>query len=267
MFSKVKRKKNSSNHIKEIIKGSLSHTPFCPVHIGKYIRKKYFFKYLQMLPITTFHEVLDAGCGSGEFAIKLAVTYPQLKVTGYDVKELASWNKSPKNIQIRQQDLLKLSEENYYDFCLCIDVLEHIHGNHRVLENIYRSLKHDGYFYLHMPARRQQRLFPRKYFKKFEKWAEKEHIGEQYTLEEMKSILKYIGFTIVEAHSTFGFWGKLAWELDRITDKKITFKILLTPLLRAFSHFELCFPPKYTGNGILVVGKKSSCDERVKWQG
>ena len=144
-----------ANQAKEIIKSLLRHTPLYPVHIGQYMRKKYFFKYLQMLPITTFHEVLDAGCGPGEYDMKLAVTYPQLKVTGYDVKEFASWNESPKNIQFKQQDLLKLSEENYYDFCLCMDVLEHIPRNRQVLENIYRSLKPNGYFYLHMPNRHQ----------------------------------------------------------------------------------------------------------------
>lgn len=105
-----------------------------------------------------------------------------MEVTGLDVKKFASWSKLPKNVRFKQSNLIQLCEENYYDFCLCIDVLEHIPGNRLVLEKIYRSLKPGGYFYLHMPNdKHNRRIFPKKFFKEFEKWAEDEHLGEQYT--------------------------------------------------------------------------------------
>lgn len=71
----------------------------------------------------------------------------------------------------------------------------------------------------------------------------------------MKNIFRSTGFTIIEAHNTFGFCGKLAWELDRITDGRSILKTLLMPLLKVFAHFDLKFP-KHTGNGILVLGMK-----------
>jgi len=239
-----------------IIKYFIYRTPFRPVHIGGYLREKYFFRHLGALPVTQFYKVLDAGCGPGIYTRKLAAAYPHMEVTGLDVKEFASWSKSPKNVRLNKKDLTQLSEENYYDFSLCIDVLEHIRGNRLVLEKIYRSLKPGGYFYLHMPDdKHNRRIFPTKFFKKFEKWAEGEHFGEQYTLEEMKNIFKSTGFAIIEAHNTFGFWGKLAWEFDRITDGKIVLKVLLMPLLKLWAHFDLWFL-KHTGNGILVLGMK-----------
>ena len=100
-----------------------------------------------------------------------------------------------------------------------------------------------------------RRIFPKKFFKKVEKWAEGEHVGEQYTLEEMKNIFKSTGFAIIEAHNSFGFWGKIAWEFDRITDGKIALKILLMPLLKLWAHFDLWFP-KLEGTAICVIGQK-----------
>lgn len=129
-----------------------------------------------------------------------------MEVTGLDVKEFASWSESPKNVQFEQQNLTQLSEQNYYDFSLCIDVLEHISGNRLALEKIYKSLKPRGYFYLHMPDdKHNRRIFPKKFFKEFEEWAEDEHLGEQYTLEEMKSMFKFTGFAIIDAHNTCGY--------------------------------------------------------------
>ena len=244
-----------SNRAKEIIKCLLRRTPFYPVHMGHYLRENYFFKHLKTLSVTLFQEVLDAGCGPGEYAIKLAIAYPHMKITGYDIKKFTSWCDSPENVRFKQQDLCQLSEESHYDFSLSIDVLEHISGNPQVLENIYRSLKPGGYFYLHMPGRDQRRIFPEKFFREFDKWAKDEHTGEQYTLEEMKDIFESIGFIIVDAYNTFDFWGKLAWELDRITDGKKIFKVLLTPLLKVFAHFDLWLS-KYSGDGILVLGMK-----------
>ena len=72
----------------------------------------------------------------------------------------------------------------------------------------------------------------------------------------MKKTLKTIGFTIVKTRNTFGFWGKLAWELDRTTDGKIGSKIILMPFLKAFAHFDLMVPPKYTGDGFFVLATK-----------
>jgi len=124
-----------------VIKYFIYRTPFRPVHIGQYLREKYFFRYLQTLPVIQFHKVLDAGCGIGIYTKKLAAVYPHMEVAGLDAKVFASWSESPQNVQFKQPNLIQLSEENCYDFSLCIDVLEHIPGNRLVLEKIYRSLK------------------------------------------------------------------------------------------------------------------------------
>lgn len=242
---------------REVIKRLLYHTPLYPVHMGQYLREKYFFRHLQKLPVASFCRVLDAGCGPGTYTRSLARTYPNMKITGIDIKEFATWDEPPPNVQFKQEDLLRLSGESQYDFCFSIDVLEHIPGNCRVLENIFRSLKPGGYFYLHMPDdKHDRRIIPEKFFREFNEWARDEHIGEQYTLEEMKDLLRSIGFTVIRAHNTFGFWGKLAWEVDRITDSKRNIKVLLMPLLKVLAHLDIWFPK--SAGSISVLGQKSA---------
>ena len=251
---------------KSITKRCIYYNPFQLVHIGGYLRKKYFFGYMRYLPVLLFQRVLDAGCGSGGYSLELAKAYPYLKITGYDIKESNSWNTFlPKNIRFQHQDLLQLSEKNYYDLCLCIDVLEHIPGNRKVMKNIYRALKPGGYFYLHMPRpeKYDRRMFPKKFYKGFDSWVKEEHSGERYSLLEIQNILKYIGFTIIKAHCTFNFWGRLAWEIDTVISKK-ELKILLMPILKIFVYADLWFP-KSDKAAVLVIARKPSlsCSERV----
>jgi len=240
--------------IKNKIKYLLKSTLFYPDHIGGYVRNLYFWKYVQKLPLEDFNCVLDAGCGSGKYAKKIAKKYSHLKIDACDIKKHDSWNTHSKNISFQQLDLVELKKENYYDFCYSIEVLEHIPNNRKVLENIYKSLKTGGYFYLHTPSKNDKRIFPKRFFKEFDDWAEEEHIGEIYDLEELKEIINSVGFEIIKTRETFGFWGNFAWEIDRITDGYIFLKIILMPLLKLFAYFDVMFSKK--GGGILILAKK-----------
>lgn len=229
-------------------------TPFYPDHIGEYIRNLHFWKCVKKLPVENFTCILDAGCGNGTYAKKVAVKYPYLKISACDLKKHNEWNAGFKNINFQQLDLLELKKENYYDFCYSIEVLEHIPNNWKVLENIYKSLKTGGYFYLHIPSKNDRRIFPKKFFKEFDSWAEEEHIGEMYDLEELKQIINSVGFKILKARETFGFWGNFVWEIDRITDRYIFLKIILMPLLKLFACLDMMFSKK--GGGILILARK-----------
>jgi len=65
--------------------------------------------------------------------------------------------------------------------------------------------------YVAMPCETIHRfLFPRRWFDKYIQWTAGEHIGDQYTCEELMAILRSLGLTIVRTQYTLGFWGKLA---------------------------------------------------------
>lgn len=242
--------------MKLIAKNLLKHTPFFPTHMGSYIRNLYFEKYLNKLPIKNFTKVLDAGCGDGQYALKMAQRFPWIKVTAIDIKMQDFQSNHLSNFFFRKGCLLNLEDKEAYDFIYSIDVLEHIPNNIKVLWNFKQALRNGSYLLIHMPYDvRKKRIFPDKFFAKFNAWTEKEHIGEQYTLDEIKSILQNIGFEIVEVEHTFGFPGELAWELDRITDEKIVIKVLLMPLLKFLGYIAVKSKLK-TGN-ILVLAKKT----------
>lgn len=149
----------------------------------------------------------------------------------------------------------KLKEKKCYDFCYCIDVLEHITENSKVILNLYHALKIGGYLYIHIPNKTQHRIFPRLFFKETEEWAKGEHIGKLYNLVELKKLVISTSFEIIKAQNTFGFFGKLAWEIDMIIHKKIILKILLVPFLRILAHLELFFEDE-KGNGMIILARK-----------
>jgi len=153
----------------------------------------------------------------------------------------------------------ELKEKEKYDLIYSIDVLEHISGNWKVIENIYRALKNEGIFYLAMPSEKDHRyLFPERFFQKYIEWSAREHTGDQYEVSELCSILKDIGFKIILAKYTFGLWGRLAWELDMLTDGAIYLKRILFPMLMLFSYLDTIWRNQIGSYALLVIGKKKS---------
>ncbi len=241
--------------IKDKIKFLLKFTPFYPQHIGTYIRRLYFWKYIKKLPVEEFKEVLDAGCGGGECAIKLAQRFPWIKIMAIDLKTQNFASNHPSNVFFRKGDLLKLEDKAVYDFIYCIDVLEHIPNNLKVIQNFYQALKNGGYLYIHIPYDVGKRyIFPDKFFEEFNKWSKHKHIGKQYTLSEMTFNLQKIGFKIINAEYTFGFLGELAWELDRVTDKHSLLKVFLMPLLKVLGQSSV--KVKHKSGNVLVLAQK-----------
>lgn len=235
----------------------LDYTFFSPVHIGYYIRNLYFWKSINKLPMGTFKKVLDAGCGPGSYALQIANAFPSIEVHAVDIKKFPISKNVPSNCIFLQSDLRSLNSADTYDFIYSIDVLEHIPDNNKVLQNFYNALKSKGYLFIHIPDENNvTRIFPKKFFTEFDKWKEEEHIGEHYTLHQLESLIKSMGFSIISAEYTFGFLGQLAWELDRLTDHKIAIKIILMPILKVLSQISVrC---KHSKGNILIVAQKNA---------
>ena len=242
-------------YIKNIIKTFLRKTPFHPIHMGFYLRRLYFFKTIKLIDMSHINKVLDAGCGNCALAKNIITKYPDILINAYDIDIKTIDICRSKNINVKKMDLKELDEKDTYDFIYSIDVLEHIKENVKVISNIYQTLKPGGYFYIHMPDRCQRRIMPDRLFAEFEIWAKNEHIGEMYNLEELIKIIEKVGFEVIVACHTFGLFGKLAWELDKLTDKNKYMKIILMPLLKFLCYLDLYINIK-KGNGLLVLARK-----------
>ncbi|MCX5721239.1 MAG: class I SAM-dependent methyltransferase [Nitrospirae bacterium] len=234
---------------------------FPSAFVSAYIRTLYLKKFVRTI---TFSNVLDAGCGTGLFTLFLASRFPQAQFTGYDLSRddleqgrADARQKGLGNVSFKVQDLMSLAEHETFDFIFSIDCLEHIPGNQKVVANLVRALAPGGILYVAMPCEKIHRfLFPKRYFEKYIRWASGEHIGDQYTCDELAAIFRSLGLTILQAQYTFGFWGKLAWELDMLTDRCPRLKRLLLPFLFAVGALDPLCGNRSGPYGLVVAGRK-----------
>lgn len=234
---------------------------FPSAFVSAYIRTLYLKKFVQTI---TFSNVLDAGCGTGLFTLFLASRFPQAQFTGYDLSRddleqgrAEARQKGLGNVSFEVQDLMGLAETEKFDFIFSIDCLEHILGNQKVVANLARALAPGGILYVAMPCEKIHRfLFPTRYFEKYTQWASREHIGDSYTCDELVAIFRSLGLTILRAQYTFGFWGKLAWELDMLTDGRPRLKRLLLPFLFSIGALDPLCGNRSGPYGLVVAGRK-----------
>jgi 2-polyprenyl-3-methyl-5-hydroxy-6-metoxy-1,4-benzoquinol methylase len=234
---------------------------FPSAHVSAYIRTLYLKRHVRHF---NFSHTLDAGCGTGLFTLFLAEKFPQAQFVGYDISrddilqcDKEAGRKGFRNVSFRVQNLIELDEYERYDFIFSIDCLEHIPGNQKVIANLVKALASGGILYLAIPGEKNHRyLFPKRYFERYTQWASGEHIGDQYTRDELVAVFRALQLDILHAQYTFGFWGKLAWELDMLTDGKPGLKTMLLPLLFCIGALDPFFSNNSGPYGVLVIGKK-----------
>jgi len=230
-------------------------------HISAFLRTLYLQRYIKRIAFTT---VLDAGCGPGQYALYLAGKYPHANFTGYDfskenIKRCVESKDSLQlsNAEFKKLDLLELNQSDAFDLIYTIDVLEHIVGNMKVIGNLDRALKKGGILYIAIPNEKDHRfLFPEKYHQRYVEWSSIEHGGDQYSVEELIAILEDLGYRVLIGKRTFGLWGKLAWELDLVMEKKKNLKRLSLPFLLFLCYLDLIWKNGKSSYALLVIAKK-----------
>lgn len=159
--------------------------------------------------------LLDAGSGFGQYDRFILNEFSNVKVTSVDVKEdyledserYFQRQVQEGRIHFEQEDLLELNEPNTYDFALCVDVLEHIEDDQKVILNIYESLHRGGYFLMHSPS-----IYSEEDAGDDESFVD-EHARIGYSQQDIRNKLEAAGFDPVEIAYTYGGNGHLAWEL------------------------------------------------------
>lgn len=227
--------------------------------IGFQIRSMHFKQILASNFLNkNLKKILDTGCGIGAYTFLLGQTYPQAKVTGEDIDkyklkscQTIAKEMGLKNVKFIYMDATRLENKITYDFIVNIDVLEHIDNYKLVLGNFFKMLQKNGYLYIHVPQPNQKRIFS-----SFKKWHHENHVREGIAKADLENSLKKLGFRIIISKDTFGFFGKLAWEINHLTLSKSFFIASITyPLLYAIAKIDIWQKNK-NGLGIAVLVKK-----------
>lgn len=91
-------------------------------------------------------KVLDLGCGVGHTTAVLKILRPDLKIIGIDIEKRSSWDKLKKfgiNYLIGDVTNLKIKDKSI-DAITSFGLMEHVNGDKKLLEEMYRVLKPNG---------------------------------------------------------------------------------------------------------------------------
>ncbi|MEJ2594385.1 MAG: class I SAM-dependent methyltransferase [bacterium] len=203
--------------------------------------RKLFYRLLDILLLRSWHvrkvlktwakgvkgtqAVLDAGSGFGQYDYYLAKKYKDWKIRAVDVKEeqikdcTAFFSRAGlTNVSFEVADLTKFVESDTYDLVLCVDVMEHIEEDEKVLKNYFTSMKKGGMLLISTPSDQGgsdvHHHDHEDYVNDGTHSFVDEHVRDGYGVEEMESKMRRAGFTKTEVKYQYGKPGKLGWRLS-----------------------------------------------------
>lgn len=236
--------------------------------------RKLFYNLLDILLLRTWHvkkqlrnlrfhpgsqpELLDAGSGFGQYVYYLSKKFPKASILGLDVKEeqVADCNafflKAGKsNIAFETADLTEIAFSNRFDLVLCVDVMEHIEEDRKVLENYFNALKPGGMLLISTPSDQGGSDVHHDHEGDGAVGFIDEHVRDGYAMAELDEKLKTAGFTKTSLHYQYGWPGKISWRLS------MKYPILMLNVSRLFFvllpfYYLVVFPFCLIFNGLDV---------------
>lgn len=229
--------------------------------IGFRVRGWYFSFALRQLPGSAPRDILDAGSGIGAYTLRLAKAFPGASVLGWDVDlrkvELATdvaREAGIRNAHFEHRDICADDlPESAFDLVLSIDVLEHIDDHTAALRNLRHVLRPGGFLLLQTPQSDQRRVFRR-----FYGWHHADHCHEGFLRKDLIPQLMTAGFIVLSVRETFGFPGRLAWELNHMALARSKILAGLSfPFLGMIALLDLVVPKRH-GLATAVIAKRPS---------
>ena len=168
--------------------------------------------------------VLDAGCGRGEYVVRIARAFPGVAlVVGVDQAGrdgVAGFATVPPDVaarvRLREAAFARAVVEDLapFDALVCVDVLEHVPDDGRFLQDLAAVVRPGGLGLLHVPATPQ--LHPigwtRRELARMLADGGGQHVREGYTLAGISALLRDSGWLVRRARATFGRLA--AWWCD-----------------------------------------------------
>jgi len=148
--------------------------------------------------------MLDIGSGGGYLTECLPFFYPKVHIFGCDVSSNAiryAKKFGTGKVQYRTMKKKLPYPSNYFDVCICTDVIEHIPDVPYFLKEVRRMLKKDGIFFLSIPCEGQPFTI-HWLLRKIGIWKDLTfkhvgHIHPEFTHEYVINLFQKSGFTIL----------------------------------------------------------------------
>ncbi len=216
-------------------------------------------------------KLLDAGSGFGQYDRFILSQFNNVEVHSVDVKEsYLEQNRHFFEKEIRQgkiqfykADLIEHAFDERFDCIICIDVLEHIEEDVKVMKNLSNVLRPGGVFIMHSPSN----------YSEEDAGDEDSFVGEHaragYSKEEISEKLQQAGMSVEKVHYTYGFWGHKAWVLSVKWPMLWFNKIGMAAAIPLLAYYPVILPftllmnatdlftSNRKGNGIYAVARKN----------
>lgn len=232
-----------------------------------YVKRKIKALYSDKSP----EDILDAGCGFGQYTYYMAKKFGSANILAVDVKQdylddckYFFKQTGYDNCQFEFGDLSKIEFDNRFEFILSVDVMEHIEDDIGVFGRFYKALKPGGRVMINTPSS----LGGSDAHHDDDESFIGEHVRLGYSKDDICRKLEKSGFTIETFDYTYGKWGKRYWKLGikypmQMLNKSQLFFVILPFyylftiwLTLLFMWLDVNDKNKPEGTGVLVVGKK-----------
>ncbi len=244
------------------------------------LTRKVFYHLLDLLLLRAWHikrelrhwlpalptgaSFLDAGSGFGQYVYYVGRKRKDINIIAIDVKEeqiadctqffgKIGFNK----VKFKVEDLTTINFDGLFDFILCVDVMEHIEEDVKVLQNYYRALKPGGKLLISTPSDLGGSDVHNHDHSEGAVGFVDEHVRDGYGIKELENKLLTAGFTRSEVRYQYGKPGKLSWKLS------MKFPILILNTTRLFFvvlplYYLITFPVCLVLNALDVRIKHKS---------
>ena len=248
--------------------------------------RKLFYKLLDLLLLRTWHvhrelrkwrktapenaHILDAGAGFGQYTYYMSGWSKKYCILAVDVKEeqVCDCNRffreiGRENVLFKIEDLTRYKKPEAFDLVLCVDVMEHVEEDVRIMTNYYESLKEGGQLIISTPSDEGGSDV---HGDEEESFIE-EHVRDGYSPADIKEKLKLAGFKRVKVHYQYGTPGKISWRLSMKYPMKmlsisklffilLPFYYLVTFPISAILNYIDSHSAHHTGTGLIVLAYK-----------
>jgi len=196
--------------------------------------------------------ILDIGGYDGEISYRLKNIFPNLKITVVDIDKSGLKLAREKGLNTLYAQALELPiKDNQVNVVLCLDLIEHVKEDSRLIKEISRVLKKDGKVILTTPMR-DGVSFPFLSKQKIEtinkSWG---HVRKGYSLKELEELFKNDNLMIIKTSGYFNFFSRFVYRFSFLSGIPLKGKSLLYRIVIRLEPYI-----KWGANEHIIIAKK-----------